>query len=97
MVGCAGDQSGPVGTPGYIAPEVEAGAPGDFRSDIYSLGVTLAECLGVGGNCEVVPRWLQSLLAIMRHRDPACRPGSYEELLSLMEAHERLARETADA
>ncbi len=84
-VGRAGDRSGSVGTRGYIAPEVEAGAPGDFRSDIYSLGVTLAECLGAGPDDEVAPPALDALLTLMRHSDPACRPGSYEQLLGLLE------------
>jgi eukaryotic-like serine/threonine-protein kinase len=32
-----------VGTPNYISPEAAAGRPTDFRSDMYSLGVTLFE------------------------------------------------------
>ena len=92
VVGRAGDRSGPIGTPGYIAPEVEAGAPGDFRSDTYSLGVTLAECLGAARNGDVAPRGLQRLLAIMRHPDPAGRPDSYGQLLSLLERYERLSQ-----
>lgn len=31
------------GHPGYVAPEIAAGGPGDHRSDIYSLGATLFE------------------------------------------------------
>ena len=31
----------PLGTPGFIAPEVAAGKKGDARSDVYALGVVL--------------------------------------------------------
>jgi len=35
----------PSGTPGYMAPERIRGAPGDARSDVFSLGVLLFEML----------------------------------------------------
>lgn len=58
------------GTPGFIAPEVAAGAPADVRSDLWSWGAML-RALGV----PVPP----SLVEI----DPARRPGSVADARAL--------------
>jgi serine/threonine-protein kinase len=39
------DDQAIAGTPLYLGPEIFAGQPGDSRSDIYSLGITLFEML----------------------------------------------------
>ena len=39
------ESGGVAGTPGYMAPEVLQGRPADARSDLFSMGVVLYECL----------------------------------------------------
>ncbi|MFH8384722.1 serine/threonine-protein kinase [Kitasatospora sp. NPDC018058] len=78
-----------IGTVGYIAPEVMRGAPGDSRSDLYALGVTLYEAVeGVApyeANTARIrpPRRagaLAPLLAALLRDDPAKRPTATQAL-----------------
>jgi serine/threonine protein kinase len=77
---------GPAGTPGFMAPEVIAGEPGDFRADIYSLGSTLAEALGSAGGRSLEHGPLVVLLEDMLRREPSARLSSYKELLDRLDA-----------
>jgi hypothetical protein len=55
-------RSGPVGTPGFMAPEVQSGGPVDARADVWSLGAILHRIVygvavdaGVPTNARVSP------------------------------------------
>jgi eukaryotic-like serine/threonine-protein kinase len=72
-----------IGTLKYMAPEVLAGSPATTRSDLYSLGVVLAEC--VGG--RPAPR-LEALIDRLTANDPEGRPASATQALGLLETYE---------
>lgn len=66
-----------MGTVRYIAPEVAAGGPSTARSDLYSLGVLLAEFGGAEGDTA-----LRDLVARLSSEDPARRPASAADALA---------------
>jgi serine/threonine-protein kinase len=81
-----------MGTPGFMAPEVMAGAPGGVPADVYGLGASLFYALTattpdaanhapasamVGG----VPLELDDLIIRMLDRDPSRRPASLDEVV----------------
>jgi serine/threonine protein kinase len=83
----------PIGSPGYAAPELEAGAPIDATMDVYGLGLTLYEALtgetafdtGLAAADRPVlaalpPSDLGELITAMVAVDPASRPGVDEAI-----------------
>jgi len=69
-----------VGSGRYIAPELMRGEPATQRSDLYSLGVLIEQCLGPGATPE--------LTALVRHltaSQPERRPKSAQEALRALE------------
>lgn len=98
-----------VGTPGYVAPEVEKGGSGTVAADLYSLGAVFAE-MWVGrlprrGEAMrdfwksargLAPDWLVALVGGLLSPEPADRPDSAEEVVKRLEkgiAGERIALE----
>jgi hypothetical protein len=101
-----------VGTPGYVAPEVEKGGSGTVAADLYSLGAVFAE-MWVGrlprrgeamrdfwkSAAKPAPDWLEALVGRLLSPDPASRPGSAEEVVEQLEkgiSGERIALEKAE-
>ena len=60
-----------IGTERYLAPEVRAGDPATERSDLYALGVVLADAARGGAQAALL-----KLADALRERDPALRPTS---------------------
>lgn len=66
-----------LGTARYIAPEVMRGEPATKRSDLYSCGVLLRDCLSPGS-----PVHLRVLVERLTSDDPRNRPASAEAVLA---------------
>ena len=68
-----------LGTARFIAPEVMSGAPATQRSDLYSCGIVLRDCLG-----DDPSRELRGLVARLTSADPRDRPASAEAALAAL-------------
>ncbi len=79
-----------IGTLKYMAPEVREGRAATERSDLYACGVLLGECLAGDSASEVVV-----LVDRLSQSDPAKRPGSARDALTLLDEAKPARTETA--
>ena len=72
----------PMGTPGYMAPEIEAGQPASVASDIYAYCRTLADLVLARGG----PHWLEPLVTRGLRPTPTERWANLDDLLGEIES-----------
>jgi serine/threonine-protein kinase len=71
-----------LGTLRYMAPEQLAGKPADARTDLYALGLLIAEMVP---GLDAAPTWLRELVSQLRAADPADRPASASDVARALE------------
>lgn len=90
-----------VGTPAYMAPEICFGEVADFRSDVYSVGIVLFECvtlqLPFEGDSRVA--WVRHHATTVPPAASTLRPGISKKLDAIlaMALQKERARRYADA
>jgi len=78
-----------LGTARYVAPEVMSGNPATERSDLYSCGVLLGDCIGGSPS-----RRLRALADRLSAPEPHKRPASAREALARLDGASRTAEPT---
>ena len=86
--------TGPLGSPGYAAPEQYGRAQTTMQTDVYGLGATLQTLITGKEPLEIrqqglpadvrIPRKLQALFIQMMDRDPARRPRTMAEVKKVL-------------
>jgi eukaryotic-like serine/threonine-protein kinase len=77
-----------LGTARFIAPEVMSGGAATERSDLYSCGVVLRDCLGANS-----PPHLRALVERLSATDPGARPASAREAIARIDRRTRVPDE----
>jgi transcriptional regulator with GAF, ATPase, and Fis domain len=70
------------GTPGFLAPELLEGRPGDARSDLFAVGRTLRQLFDASG--RAAPAAVDKLIERLTRAEPAARPGDCREVLEAL-------------
>lgn len=78
---------GPVGTDGFLPPELLEGGPATPSQDLYAAGVVGTQLLtGAGPSAPVPPGPLAPLLTALRHPDPSRRPADADAARAALRA-----------
>ncbi|MCC7535153.1 MAG: sigma 54-interacting transcriptional regulator [Deltaproteobacteria bacterium] len=70
------------GTPGFVAPELLAGAGADARADLFALGRTMERLAATGSGS--LPPAVRELVRALSADDPADRPTDVAEVLQAL-------------
>jgi transcriptional regulator with GAF, ATPase, and Fis domain/tetratricopeptide (TPR) repeat protein len=70
------------GTPGFLAPELLEGRPGDARSDLFAVGRTLRTLFETSGRAPAAS--VANLVERLTRADPGARPADCREVLEVL-------------
>jgi serine/threonine-protein kinase PknK len=77
------------GTPGFLAPELLEGRPGDARSDLFAVGCTLRTLFETSGRAPAAS--VARLVERLTRADPGARPADCREVLDALGHKPRVA------
>jgi hypothetical protein len=80
-----------IGTARYLSPEVMGGAAASERSDLYSCGVVLRDCLGESSSPE-----LRALVDRLASAEPSRRPRSAQAALARLDRPRSIPEEPTE-